>query len=139
MVCLLPASTGQITHDFTPVDRIWTADSLLLAAGARFDVLVQGGPAGTHAHLQTLPYSTGPADNQFPRETSATTVSQRTPTHPAAPPTTNYAPTVDLNHATRSATTGNGLTGGHQRRLPLPGPVRTVARWKKLWRPTRRR
>jgi suppressor of ftsI len=36
-----------IGHDGFPAYRIWAADTLLLAAGARFDVLVQGGPPGS--------------------------------------------------------------------------------------------
>jgi suppressor of ftsI len=90
-----------IAHDANPVNRIWAADSLLLASGARFDVLVRGGPPG-RTQLQTLPYNTGPAGNQFPQATLATLVSEGTPTHPAALPTT-FAPTEDLSHATLAA------------------------------------
>jgi suppressor of ftsI len=91
-----------IAHDGTPVDRIWTADSLLLAAGARFDVLVRGGPAG-RTELQTLAYNTGPAGNQFPQATLATLVSGGT-THPMAKlPTGSFAPSVDLSHAAITA------------------------------------
>ncbi|MEU0569466.1 multicopper oxidase family protein [Nonomuraea sp. NPDC005983] len=90
-----------IAHDANPVDRIWPADSLLLAAGARFDVLVRGGPPG-RTQLQTLPYSTGPAGNNFPQATLATMVSEGAPVHPEALPTT-FAPTVDLSHAAVAA------------------------------------
>ncbi|MFF3910561.1 multicopper oxidase family protein [Streptomyces sp. NPDC001848] len=86
-----------IAHDGTPVDRIWTADSLLLAAGARFDVLVRGGPAG-RTQLQTLAYQTGPGGNSFPQTTLATLASQGPPMLAAALPTTPFAPTVDLSH-----------------------------------------
>lgn len=86
-----------IAHDGTPVDRIWTADSLLLAAGARFDVLVQGGPPG-RTQLQTLPYSTGPGGNSFPQATLATLVSEGPSAHPTPLPTSSFAPTVDLSH-----------------------------------------
>lgn len=91
-----------IAHDGTPVDRIWTADSLLLAAGARFDVLVQGGPAG-HNQLETLAYNTGPAGNQFPQATLATLVSEGPSAHSAALPTSTFAPTADLSDATIAA------------------------------------
>jgi FtsP/CotA-like multicopper oxidase with cupredoxin domain len=91
-----------IAHDGTPVDRIWTADSLLLAAGARFDVLVRGGPAG-RTQLQTLAYNTGPAGNQFPQATLATLVSGGTPMPMAKLPTGPFAPSVDLSHATLAA------------------------------------
>jgi suppressor of ftsI len=86
-----------IAHDANPVDRIWTADALLLAAGARFDVLVQGGPPGS-TPLETLPYDTGPAGNTFPRATLATVVSAGTPARPVTLPTA-FAPTEDLSHA----------------------------------------
>jgi suppressor of ftsI len=92
-----------IAHDGTPVNRIWSADSLLLAAGARFDVLVRGGPAG-RTELQTLAYNTGPQGNQFPRATLATLVSQGTPTQPVAKlPTGPFAPSVDLSRAAIAA------------------------------------
>ncbi|MEU9443631.1 multicopper oxidase family protein [Streptomyces sp. NPDC048304] len=87
-----------VAHDGTPVDRIWTADSLLLAAGARFDVLVQGGAAG-RTELQTLPYQTGPGGNSFPQATLATLVSAGPSASPTALPTSSFAPTVDLSHA----------------------------------------
>jgi FtsP/CotA-like multicopper oxidase with cupredoxin domain len=90
-----------IAHDANPVDRIWAADSLLLAAGARFDVLVQGGPNG-RTQLQTLPYNTGPVGNQFPQATLATLVSEGPPVRPMALPTT-FAPTEDLSHAALAA------------------------------------
>jgi FtsP/CotA-like multicopper oxidase with cupredoxin domain len=87
-----------IAHDGTPVDQVWTADSLLLAAGSRFDVLVQGGPAG-RTQLQTLAYNTGPGGNKFPKATLATLVSEGPPEHPAPLPTSSFAPTTDLSHA----------------------------------------
>jgi suppressor of ftsI len=90
-----------IAHDGNPVNRIWAADSLLLAAGARFDVLVRGGPPGS-TQLQTLPYSTGAGGNQFPQATLATLVSEGPPTRPVALPTT-FAPTHDLSRATVAA------------------------------------
>ncbi|WP_406432691.1 multicopper oxidase family protein [Streptomyces sp. NBC_01589] len=91
-----------IAHDANPVDRIWTADSLLLAAGARFDVLVQGGPAG-RTELQTLAYNTGPAGNKFPQATLATLVTEGPSVHPVALPTSPFAPVDDLSHAVIAA------------------------------------
>lgn len=87
-----------IGHDGFPADRVWAADSLLLAAGARFDVLVQGGPPGNTV-LETLPYNTGPAGNQFPQATLATVVSGGSPMRAAALPT-SFAPRQDLSNAT---------------------------------------
>jgi FtsP/CotA-like multicopper oxidase with cupredoxin domain len=86
-----------IGHDGFPVDRIFSADSLLLAAGARFDVLVRGGPAGS-TQLQTLPYNTGPGGNQFPQANLATLVSEGKSTPPVELPPT-FAPSQDLSHA----------------------------------------
>ena len=60
-------------------------------------MLVRGGPSG-RAELQTLPYSTGPAGNQFPQATLATLVSEGTPMPSVALPTT-FAPTEDLSRA----------------------------------------
>jgi suppressor of ftsI len=98
----LPGQRFQvIAQDANPVKRIWTADSLVLASGARFDVLVRGGPPG-RTQLQTLPYNTGPGGNQFPQATLATVVSGGTPTRPVALPTT-FAPMEDLGHATVAA------------------------------------
>jgi len=76
-----------IGHDGNPVARTFAADSLLLAAGSRFDVLVRGGPHGS-AQLQTLAYNTGPDGNQFPQATLATLVSEGAPVRPVALPTT---------------------------------------------------
>jgi suppressor of ftsI len=90
-----------IGHDGNPVDRTFAADSLLLAAGARFDVLVRGGRPGT-TQLQTLAYNTGPAGNQFPQATLATLVSEGAPVRPVAYPTT-FGPFEDLSHAPLAA------------------------------------
>ncbi|WP_377267164.1 multicopper oxidase family protein [Peterkaempfera sp. SMS 1(5)a] len=86
-----------IAQDGYPVNRVWTAASLVIAAGARFDVLVQGGAPGT-TRLETLPYDTGPAGNQFPRATLATVVTGGPPMRPAALPTA-FAPFEDLSGA----------------------------------------
>ena len=90
-----------IAHDANPVDRIWAADSLLLAAGSRFDVLVRGGPPGS-TQLQTLAYNTGPAGNQFPQVTLATLVSEGAPVSPVELPTT-FGTFEDLSNATLAA------------------------------------
>ncbi|GAA1926775.1 multicopper oxidase family protein [Streptantibioticus ferralitis] len=87
-----------IAQDGYPVKRVYAADSLVIPAASRFDVLVQGGPAG-QAPLQTLAYNTGPAGNQFPQVNLATVVSQGAPT-PAASIPVGFAPNEDLSHAT---------------------------------------
>ncbi|GGU98012.1 copper oxidase [Streptomyces albospinus] len=86
-----------IAHDGTPSDRIWTADSLLLAAGTRFDVLVQGGPRG-RTQLQTLAYNTGPGGNSFPQATLATLDSEGPSARSAPLPTSSFAPRLDFSH-----------------------------------------
>jgi FtsP/CotA-like multicopper oxidase with cupredoxin domain len=83
-----------LARDGSPVRRVWSRGSLLVPAAARFDVLVQGGPAGT-TKLETLPYNTGPAGNQFPRATLATLVSAGRPV-PTAQLPTDIAPFEDL-------------------------------------------
>ncbi|WP_243437470.1 multicopper oxidase family protein [Streptomyces sp. FH025] len=91
----LPGSAFHvIAQDGHPVERVYSADSLVIPAGARFDVLVQGGPPGT-TQLQTLAYDTGPAGDQFPQVDLATVVSQGTPVQPAELPV-RFAPNDDL-------------------------------------------
>ncbi|MGW5362907.1 multicopper oxidase family protein [Actinopolymorpha pittospori] len=86
-----------IAQDANPVDRVWSADTLLIPAGARYDVLVQGGPSG-RVDLETLPYNTGPGGNQFPQVTLASVVSGGAPERPAQLPST-FAPRHDLSNA----------------------------------------
>jgi suppressor of ftsI len=90
-----------IAQDGYPVRRVRSADSLVIAAGARFDVLVQGGPAG-RAQLQTLAYDTGKAGNTFPQVNLATVVSSGARRAPAALPI-RFAPNEDLRGATVAA------------------------------------
>ncbi|WP_326801125.1 multicopper oxidase family protein [Streptomyces sp. NBC_01788] len=87
-----------IAQDGVPVGRVYAEDTLLVPAAARFDVLVQGGAPGT-TRLETLPYNTGPAGNQFPRADLATVVTSGTPVMRAALPT-DLGPYEDLSHAT---------------------------------------
>ncbi|WP_234376904.1 multicopper oxidase family protein [Streptomyces sp. TP-A0356] len=84
-----------IGRDGFPVDRTFASDSLLLAAGSRYDVLVTGGQAGSTV-LETLPYSTGPAGNQFPQVNLATVVSSGTRVPPVTLPSA-FAPPEDLS------------------------------------------
>ncbi|MGW7636557.1 multicopper oxidase family protein [Streptomyces decoyicus] len=86
-----------IARDANPVNTIYSADSIVIPAAARFDVLVEGGRPGT-SELQTLPYNTGSAGNQFPRATLATVVSQGRAMAPVKIPTA-FAPTRDLSNA----------------------------------------
>jgi FtsP/CotA-like multicopper oxidase with cupredoxin domain len=91
------ASTGPARSRYSSQSA---ADSLLLAAGARFDVLVRGGPPGTAPAGAAV--RTGQAGNQFPQATPATLVSEGPPTRPVGLPTT-FAPPEDLSRATVAA------------------------------------
>ncbi|MFG2966329.1 multicopper oxidase family protein [Streptomyces sp. NPDC048288] len=83
-----------VAQDGFPVNTVYQADSLIIPAGARYDVLVQGGPPGTRL-LETLPYNTGKAGNQFPQATLATVRSTGEPMT-AQPLPTAFAPAQDL-------------------------------------------
>lgn len=86
-----------IAQDGIPVQQVYSVDTLVIPAGARFDVLVQGGDPGT-AHLETLPYDTGPAGDKFPQADLATVVTSGTALHRAAVPK-KFAPAEDLRDA----------------------------------------
>ncbi|MEU4148830.1 multicopper oxidase family protein [Streptomyces sp. NPDC026659] len=90
-----------VAQDGYPVNKVYSADSLVIPAGARYDVLVQG-PAARTAELETLPYNSGKAGNQFPRATLATVRSEGEPMRPAALPT-SFAPVDDLGKETVAA------------------------------------
>lgn len=91
----LPGSKFHIVaKDGYPVNKVYSADSLVIPAGARYDVLVQGPKAGV-SELRTLPFNTGKAGNQFPLATLATVQSDGEPMRPAALPTA-FAPVNDL-------------------------------------------
>ncbi|WP_327365303.1 multicopper oxidase family protein [Streptomyces sp. NBC_01217] len=90
-----------IAQDGIPVRKVYTQETLVISAGARFDVLVQGGTPGT-ARLETLPYNTGSAGNQFPQAVLATVVTGGPRTTRATIPT-DFAPHEDLSHATIAA------------------------------------
>ncbi|MGK4585482.1 multicopper oxidase family protein [Kitasatospora sp. HPMI-4] len=90
-----------IAQDGYPVKRVYSADSLVIPAGSRFDVLVQGGEPG-RAPLQTLAYNTGPDGNQFPQVNLATVVTEGSPVRPVRLPE-RFAPNEDLSHAVLAA------------------------------------
>jgi FtsP/CotA-like multicopper oxidase with cupredoxin domain len=76
-----------IAQDANPVTRVWSADTLVMPPGSRFDVLVQGPSAGRNP-LRTLAYTTGPAGDDYPQTTLATVHSTGRPMPRAALPTT---------------------------------------------------
>jgi FtsP/CotA-like multicopper oxidase with cupredoxin domain len=71
-----------VGQDGSPMARVTTETTLLLPPGKRYDVLVQGPPAGTY-RLRTLRYSTGPAGDDYPERTLATVTSAGQPVQPA--------------------------------------------------------
>ncbi|MGW4977348.1 multicopper oxidase family protein [Streptomyces mirabilis] len=90
-----------VAQDGYPVNRVYSVDSMVIPAGARYDVLVQGPKAGV-SELRTLPYNSGKAGNQFPEATLATVQSAGEPMRPAALPTV-FAPVDDLAKETVAA------------------------------------
>lgn len=60
-----------IAEDANPVTTVQAHDTLLVAPGKRFDVLVTWPKAGTY-HLRTLPMNTGPEGDQYPERVLAT-------------------------------------------------------------------
>ncbi|MFE5810212.1 multicopper oxidase family protein [Streptomyces sp. NPDC056491] len=91
----LPGTTFHVVaQDGYPVNKVFPLDSIVIPAGARYDVLVQGGRAGTK-ELVTQPYNSGKAGNQFPQATLATVETAGTPVEQAALPAT-FAPVDDL-------------------------------------------
>ncbi|GGN41301.1 multicopper oxidase family protein [Streptomyces fuscichromogenes] len=137
----LPGSRFRvIAQDGIPVRTAYDQDTLVIAAGARFDVLVRGGRPGT-SRLETLAYDTGPAGNRFPRADLATVVTGGTPVHPATLPT-GIARHEDLSDATIAARRTVVLTenkagtefylNGRQydpRRTDFTGTLGTVEEW----------
>ncbi|MET8632022.1 multicopper oxidase family protein [Streptomyces sp. NPDC004680] len=91
------AAFHVVAQDGRPVHRIYSVDTLIVPAAARYDVLVQGGPAGT-AQLETQPFSTGPAGNSFPQANLATVVTGGSPMVRARIPSL-FGPLVDLTRA----------------------------------------
>jgi FtsP/CotA-like multicopper oxidase with cupredoxin domain len=84
-----------MAQDANPVTRVWSDKTLFMPPGSRFDVLVQGPPAGS-TRLITTAYSTGPQGDSYPETTLATLVSSGQPMTPAALPVT-FASFDDLS------------------------------------------
>lgn len=96
-VSLRGARFHVLTQDANPVTEVWSADDLPMPPGSRYDVLVQGPPAG-RTELVTLPYRTGPAGDSYPERTLATVVSAGQPVPRAAIPE-KFATFEDLTEA----------------------------------------
>ena len=75
-----------IGEDANPVDRVWTADHLVLPPGKRFDVLVQTPRAGTFP-LITRRFAQGKWGDTYPRARMATLTVAGTPVRRATLPT----------------------------------------------------
>ena len=82
-----------ISEDARPVWKVWSATSLLLPPGKRYDVLVEGPPAGTY-QLKALPYHQGimNLDKAVPLATVRSTGAHQTP----RPIPTGLVPKEDL-------------------------------------------
>lgn len=93
-VQLQRARFNVIAQDANPVSTVWSADTLVMPPGSRFDVLVQG-PAAGRSLLRTLPYSTGPDGDTYPETTLATVLSTG-PSMPRATLPKRFAPFDDL-------------------------------------------
>jgi FtsP/CotA-like multicopper oxidase with cupredoxin domain len=65
------ASFRVIGEDANVVGRVWQARQLVLPPGKRYDVLVRWPRPGVY-RLQTMPMSTGPAGDTYPRRRLAT-------------------------------------------------------------------
>lgn len=89
-----------IGNDGNPLAAVWPQEQLLLPPGKRYEVLVQGGPAGSYA-LRTLPYDRGRVSMGGPIEPEgvlATLVSAGDAVAPQPLPTT-LLPFTDLRGA----------------------------------------
>jgi FtsP/CotA-like multicopper oxidase with cupredoxin domain len=82
-----------VGQDANPMERVATRGTLLLPPGKRYDVLVQGPPAGTY-RLRTLRYSTGPAGDTYPTRRLTTVVSAGAATPAAALPARQRLPAL---------------------------------------------
>lgn len=87
-----------IAEDGNLQNQVITTDTLVMAPGKRFEVLVYGPEAGTY-QLQTADFDTGPDGDAYPGQLMATVVSQGTEVAPIALPTT-FPPVTDLRTAT---------------------------------------
>lgn len=77
----------QIASDANPLREVWSRDQILLSAGERIEVLIQGGPEGVYA-FHSLPWG---ADLEFQAQPDlpiATLVSAGPPVSPNPLPTT---------------------------------------------------
>lgn len=86
-----------IGEDANPVDRTWTATTLLMPPAKRFDVLVQARNPGTYP-LVTRAMDTGPDGDNYPEALLATLRVTGTAKSPVTPPQT-IQPMDDLSKA----------------------------------------
>ncbi|MEA2703730.1 MAG: hypothetical protein QOD63_1675 [Actinomycetota bacterium] len=83
-----------VAEDANPVGTVWSATELLLPPGKRYEVLVQGPPAGTY-QLKTLAYSTGEEGDSYPERILSTVESTGAVVQPLALPT-SLGPLPDI-------------------------------------------
>ena len=87
-----------IGEDGNPVWNVTQQSTLLMPPGQRFDVLVQGGPAGV-SQLWTKAYKTGPSGDNYPSKLLATIVSRGPAQSPLPMPTGALVPASNLGNA----------------------------------------
>ncbi len=83
-----------VAEDSNPAGTVWAASELLMPPGKRYEVLVQGPPAGTH-QLKTLAYSTGEEGDNYPERVLSTVESTGAAVTPSALPT-SLGPLPDI-------------------------------------------
>jgi FtsP/CotA-like multicopper oxidase with cupredoxin domain len=88
----------QIASDANPLREVWSRDQILLAAGERVEVLIQGGPEGDYA-LHSLAWGSDLEFQAQPDFPIATLVSSGPSQSPEPLPTT-LIPFEDLREAT---------------------------------------
>jgi suppressor of ftsI len=90
-----------VAEDANPVWEAWSAESLVLPPGKRFDVLVQGGSPGTYI-FRTLDFDQG--GDHYPDTTLATLTVEGTAVTPATLPTSLLAENDPVHGELASAT-----------------------------------
>jgi suppressor of ftsI len=88
----------QIASDANPLREVWSRDQILMAAGERVEVLIQGGPEGVYA-LRSLPWGANLEFQAQPDFPIATLVCAG-PAVPPEPLATTLIPCEDLRQAT---------------------------------------
>ena len=107
-----------VGEDANPVWQTWSAESLVLPPGKRFDVLVQGASAGTYI-LRTLDYDQG--GDHYPDTTLATLTVEGTPSRrPTLPTSLMPRTTPPTATSPRGRSTRSGRWSSPRTTTPTP-------------------